>query len=55
MRIYTICASLCQYVENNYGRYAFLDLYRNFQDIENILGVPFETLKSDWLYYIENL
>ena len=55
MRIYTICASLCQYVENNYGRYAFLDLYRNFQDIENILGVPFETLKSNWLYYIENL
>lgn len=53
MRAYIIAASLVRYIDEVYGREVLLNVQEDFDRCEEILGVDFETLKTNWLNFLE--
>lgn len=53
MRAYILAASLVRYIDETYGREALLTVQADFQNCQEILEVDFETLKANWLTFLE--
>lgn len=52
-RCYILAAGLCEYIEDNYGKQALFDLYLNYDQFENILGINYDTLITNWVKSLE--
>lgn len=48
-RCYLLSAGLCEYIEKTYGKEVLLELFRNYNAFEDIMGTDFYSLVDEWV------